>query len=86
MHNQHLDDDHTICYHSKLIQSKEFAHSITSWEEMETTFLNEYFPTSVFLRKRYEILNFKQKDGESLGDTYKRFKRVLVACPTHNMD
>ena len=53
---------------------------------METTFLNEYFPASVFLRKRYEILNFKQKDGESLGDTYKRFKRVLVVCPTHNMD
>ena len=62
------------------------AGSITSWEEMETTFLNEYFPASVFLRKRYEILNFKQKYGESLGDTYKRFKRVLVACPTHNMD
>ena len=53
---------------------------------METTFLNEYFPASVFLRKRYEILNFKQKDGESLGDSYKRLKRVLVACPTHNMD
>ena len=62
------------------------AGSITSWEEMETAFLNEYFPASVFLRKRYEILNFKQKDGESLGDTYKRFKRILVACPTHNMD
>jgi hypothetical protein len=60
--------------------------SITSWEEMETAFLNEYFPASVFLRKRYEILNFKPKDGESLGDTYKRFKRILVSCPTHNMD
>ena len=21
-----------------------------------------------------------------MGDTYKRFKRILVACPTHNMD
>ncbi|XP_050889910.1 uncharacterized protein LOC127095237 [Lathyrus oleraceus] len=62
------------------------AGSITTWEEMEKAFLNEYFPTSVFLQKRYEILNFKQKDGETLGDAYKRFKRVLVACPTHNMD
>jgi hypothetical protein len=53
---------------------------------METTFLQEYFPASVSLRKRYEILNFKQKEGESLGDAYKRFKRILVACPTHNMD
>lgn len=62
------------------------ADGITSWEEMEKAFLNEYFLALVFLRKRYEILNFKQKDGESLGDAYKRFKRVLVAFPTHNMD
>src|SRR3954465_5788854 len=62
------------------------AGSITSWGEMEKAFLNEYFPASVFLRKWYEILNFKQKEGESLGNAYKRFKRTLVACPTHNMD
>lgn len=53
---------------------------------METIFLNEYFPASVFLRKRYDIMNFKQKEGESLGDAYKRFKILLVACPTHNLD
>ncbi|XP_058768708.1 uncharacterized protein LOC131642482 [Vicia villosa] len=28
----------------------------------------------------------KLKEGESLGDAYKRFKRLLVACPAHNMD
>src|SRR3954468_1566950 len=53
---------------------------------MEKGFLNEYFPASVFIRKRYDILNFKQKEGQPLGDSYKRFKRILVACPTHNMD
>lgn len=62
------------------------ACSITSWEEMENAFLNEYFPASIFMRKMYEILKLKQKDGESLGDAYKIFKRILVACPTHNMD
>src|SRR3954462_2436891 len=62
------------------------AGSITTWQQMETAFLNEYFPASVFIRKRYDIVNFKQKEGESLGDAYKRFKRCLVACPTHNMD
>lgn len=60
--------------------------NIASWEEMEKVLLNEYFPTSIFLRKRYEILNFKQKEGECFGGAYKRFKRVLVACPTHNRD
>ena len=44
------------------------------------------FQRRFVLRKRYEILNFQQKKGESWGDAYKRFKRVLVACPTHNMD
>src|SRR4051812_48207906 len=62
------------------------AGSITSWGVMEKAFLNEYFPASVFIRKRYDILNFKQKEGEPLGDAYKRFKRILVACLTHNMD
>ncbi|XP_050918441.1 uncharacterized protein LOC127135854 [Lathyrus oleraceus] len=62
------------------------AGSITTWQQMETTFLNEYFPASVYICKRYDIVNFKQREGESLGDAYKRFKRLLVACPTHNMD
>src|SRR3954464_10709298 len=60
--------------------------SITTWQQMESTFLNEYFPAAVYIRKRYDIVNFKQKEGESLGEAYKRFKRLLVACPTHNMD
>lgn len=60
--------------------------SITTWEEIETTFLNGYFLASVLLRKIYEILNFKQRGGESLGDAYKKFKRLLVACSSHNLD
>lgn len=53
---------------------------------METSFLNEYFPSSVYIRKVYDIMNFKQKGGESMDDAYKRFKRLLVVCPTHNLD
>jgi hypothetical protein len=33
MHNQQLDNDHTICYHSKLIQSKEFAHKLPLFDD-----------------------------------------------------
>ena len=58
------------------------AESITTWEQMEHTFLDEYFPASVYIHKRYEIVNFKQKEGESLGDAY---KRLVVACPMHIM-
>lgn len=35
------------------------ADIITTWEEMEIYFLNEYFPTSIFFKKRCEILNLK---------------------------
>lgn len=58
------------------------AYNITTCEEIETNFLNEYFPVSIFLRKRYEILNLKQREGESLRDTYKIFKKLPVASPT----
>lgn len=50
------------------------AGSITTWQQMETTFLNEYFLAPVYIQKRNDIVNFKQKEGESLGDAYKRFK------------
>ena len=33
MHSQHLDDDHTICYHSKFIQSKEFSHKLPLFDD-----------------------------------------------------
>ncbi|XP_058756799.1 uncharacterized protein LOC131630022 [Vicia villosa] len=62
------------------------AGSITTWEEMETAFLKEYFPALVSLRKIYDIMAFKQKEGEVLGEAYKRFKRLLMAYPTHNMN
>ena len=35
------------------------------------------------MRKIYEILNFKQKESEGLGES---FKRLMVACPTYNLD
>lgn len=54
------------------------TRSITTWEQMETTFMHEYFPASVFLRQIYDIISFKQKKGEPLGDSYKIFKRLLV--------
>ena len=37
---------------------------------MEKKFPNEYFPASIYIRRRYEILNFNQKEGESLSNTY----------------
>lgn len=76
----------TLVEHAEECSYSLQTDNITTWEEMETTFLSEYFPASVFFGKWYEIINFKQREGESLGYAYKRFKRLLVACPTHNLD
>lgn len=48
-------------------------NSITTWGEMKTPFLNEYFLVYVFLRKCYDIIKCTKKEGESLGDVYKIF-------------
>src|ERR1051325_3255508 len=37
------------------------AGSITTWQEMETTFVNEYFPASVFIRKKIRHCQFQTK-------------------------
>ncbi|CAJ2659128.1 unnamed protein product [Trifolium pratense] len=41
---------------------------------------------ALFVRRRQDISNFQQKDGESLGEAYKRYKKLLAACPEHNYD
>jgi hypothetical protein len=48
--------------------------------------LQQFFPTALFVRRRQDISNFQQKDGESLGEAYKRYKKLLAACPEHNYD
>lgn len=62
------------------------AGSITTWNEMEDKFLEQFFPTALFVRRRQDISKFQQKDGESLGEAYKRYKKLLAACPEHNYD
>ncbi|XP_073219691.1 uncharacterized protein [Cicer arietinum] len=68
--------------------AKEWLHSfladnITTWDDLEDKFLEQYFPLTMFVRKRQEIFSYKQKEGESLCDTYRRFKNLLAGCPNH---
>lgn len=44
------------------------VESITTWEQMETTFMNEYFPALVVLRKRYDINELQTKRTRITGD------------------
>ncbi|XP_073223447.1 uncharacterized protein [Cicer arietinum] len=58
-------------------------HLTNFFELCETMKVDGCSEEAVFVRKRQEISSYKQKEGESLRDTYRRFKRLLVGCPNH---
>nr|GFC49241.1 reverse transcriptase domain-containing protein [Tanacetum cinerariifolium] len=62
---------------------KEPPRSITTWEDLVSKFINEFFPPSRTTSLRNEISNFEQKFGESFHEAWDRYKDLLRACPHH---
>nr|GEY31630.1 hypothetical protein [Tanacetum cinerariifolium] len=53
--------------------------SITTWEDLVSKFINEFFPPSRTTSLRNEISNFEQKFSESFHETWERYKDLLRA-------
>jgi Retrotransposon gag protein len=47
--------------------------TVRTWAQMSNAFLSKYFPPSYFYALRDEIINFRQKGGESLSETWDRY-------------
>nr|GEW98358.1 reverse transcriptase domain-containing protein [Tanacetum cinerariifolium] len=62
---------------------KEPPRSITTWDDLVSKFINEFFPPSRTTNLRNEILNFQQKFDESFHEDWERYKDLLHACPHH---
>nr|GEX93826.1 hypothetical protein [Tanacetum cinerariifolium] len=62
---------------------KEPPRSITTWDDLVSKFINEFFLPSRTTNFRNEILNFHQKFDESFHEAWKRYKDLLRACPHH---
>nr|GEW98449.1 reverse transcriptase domain-containing protein [Tanacetum cinerariifolium] len=62
---------------------KEPPRSITTWEDLVSKFINEFFSPSRTTSLRNEISNFEQKFGESFHEAWDRYKDLLHACPHH---
>nr|GEZ17195.1 reverse transcriptase domain-containing protein [Tanacetum cinerariifolium] len=62
---------------------KEPPRSITTWDDLISKFINEFFPPSRTTNLRNEILNFQQKLDESFHEAWERYKDLLRACPHH---
>ncbi|GKB08300.1 zinc finger, CCHC-type containing protein [Tanacetum coccineum] len=69
--NQHLKD------FLKLMDSLDLDGSITTWEDLTTRFLTQFFSPRRTKKLQNDILMFQQHHGESLFESWTRFKDLL---------
>nr|GEW15475.1 hypothetical protein [Tanacetum cinerariifolium] len=62
---------------------KEPSRFITTWDDLVSKFINEFFPPSRTTNLRNEISNFQQKFDESFHEAWERYKDLLRACPQY---
>ncbi|GKC24847.1 MAK10-like protein [Tanacetum coccineum] len=62
------------------------AGSITTWKDLTTRFLAQFFPPRRTAKLRNDILMFQQHYGESLSEAWTRFKDLLQKVPQHGID
>nr|GEW69080.1 hypothetical protein [Tanacetum cinerariifolium] len=62
---------------------KEPPHSILTWEDLVSKFINQFFPPSKTTYLRNEIINFLQKPNETFNEAWEHFKDLLRQCPHH---
>ncbi|GJS49774.1 zinc finger, CCHC-type containing protein [Tanacetum coccineum] len=62
------------------------AGSISTWDDLTTRFLAQFFPPRKTAKLRNDILMFQQHQDESLYDAWTRFKDLLRKVPHHSLD
>ncbi|GJW60996.1 zinc finger, CCHC-type containing protein, partial [Tanacetum coccineum] len=60
--------------------------SISTWEDLTTCFLAQFFPPGRTAKLRNNIMMFQQHQGESLSKVWTRFKDLLQKVPQHGID
>ncbi|GKC73116.1 MAK10-like protein [Tanacetum coccineum] len=60
--------------------------SISTWEDLTTRFLAQFFPPGRTSKLHNDILMFQQHQGESLSEAWTRFKDLLQKVPHHGID
>ncbi|KAI3509441.1 hypothetical protein L1887_24710 [Cichorium endivia] len=61
------------------------SNSITSWEQLKSKFLQEFYPVSKTTEVRRAIQEFQQKPGEAFHEAFDRLKELLWSCPHHEV-
>ncbi|GJZ01463.1 zinc finger, CCHC-type containing protein [Tanacetum coccineum] len=60
--------------------------SITTWEDLTTRFLDQFFPPGRTAKLYNDILMFQQHHGVSLSEAWTHFKDLLQKVPHHGID
>ncbi|GJX71809.1 MAK10-like protein [Tanacetum coccineum] len=62
------------------------AGSISTWEDLTTRLLAQFFPPGRTAKLQNDILMFQQHQGESLSEAWTHFKDLLQKVPHHGID
>ncbi|GKB92832.1 putative reverse transcriptase domain-containing protein [Tanacetum coccineum] len=62
------------------------TRSISTWEDLTTRFLAQFFPPERTVKLRNDILMFQQHQGESLSEAWACFKDLLQKVPRNDVD
>jgi hypothetical protein len=62
------------------------AGSITSWDDLTSRFLTQFFPPERTKKLRNDILMFQQRQGETLYEAWTHFKDLLQKVLHHGID
>ncbi|GKC18098.1 MAK10-like protein, partial [Tanacetum coccineum] len=62
------------------------AGSISTWENLTSRFLTQFFPSERTTKLRNDILMFQQHQGESLSRAWTRFKDLLQKVPHYGIN
>ncbi|GKE67694.1 MAK10-like protein [Tanacetum coccineum] len=62
------------------------VRSISTWEDLTTRFLAQFFPPGRTAKLRNDNLMFQQHQRESLSEAWTRFKDLLQKVPHHGID
>ncbi|GJU95141.1 MAK10-like protein [Tanacetum coccineum] len=69
-----------------LESSTQQRRSITTWEDLTTRFLAQFFPPGMTAKLRNDIMMFQQHHEEPLSEAWTRFKDLLQKVPHHGID
>nr|GEU47384.1 reverse transcriptase domain-containing protein [Tanacetum cinerariifolium] len=64
---------------------KEPPHSIHTWEDLVSKFVNYFFPPSKTTNLKNDITNYQQRFDETFSEAWDRFKDLLRKCPHHGL-